>query len=327
MGRLPPLTTPTVSATLAAAYHTCRRITAHYGRTYFLATRLLPADRRPAVHALYGFARLADEIVDQPRQSDSVPWRAAALDELERRVCAALDGGAERHPVLLALADTVRRYRIRRALFVDFLHSMRMDLTVTDYATFDELARYMHGSAGVIGLQLLPVLGIVDEIAGEPERVEPMARALGDAFQLTNFLRDVGEDLDRGRVYLPADELGAFGVDRARLEWARSTGRTDRSIRRALAHLTAVTYSVYRAAEPGIALLRPESRPCVRTASTLYRGILDEIVAADYAVLTRRVAVPGHRRLAVALPALVRALRHRRGGLPASARPTPGRGA
>lgn len=217
-----------------SAYRECRRINARHGRTYFLATRMLPADRRPAVHALYGFARVADEIVDAP--GADLATRARALDALAAELRVALDGGPAR-PVLVALADTVRRYGIRVELLTEFLASMRMDLTVTDYASFAELARYMHGSAGVIGLQLLPVLGTVGPIAA----AEPAASALGEAFQLTNFLRDVGEDLDRGRVYLPAEELAAFGVDRSRLVRARRTGRPDPAIRRALAHLVAYT--------------------------------------------------------------------------------------
>ena len=195
------------------------------------------------------------------------------------------------------------------ALFADFLDSMRMDLTVTGYRTFAELAGYVHGSAGVIGLQMLPVLGTT----GPAAAAAPYAAALGEAFQLTNFLRDVGEDLDRGRLYLPADELAAFGVDRARLRHAHRTGRPDPAIRRALAHLVAYNHAVYRRAEPGIALLRRESRPCVRTAFVLYRGILDEIEASDYAVLGRRVAVPAQRRLGVAVPGLIRAVASRTG--------------
>ena len=289
---------------LAAAYRACRRINARHGRTYFLATRLLPADRRPAVHALYAFARLADEIVD-----NSTGDRAGELAAFEARVLAVLAGGEPGEPVLAALADTVARYGIEPVLFADFLDSMRMDLTVTGYRTFAELAGYVHGSAGVIGLQMLPVLGTT----GPPADAAPYAAALGEAFQLTNFLRDVGEDLDRGRLYLPADELAAFGVDRERLRRAHRTGRPDPAIRRALAHLVAYNHAVYRRAEPGIALLRRESRPCVRTAFVLYRGILDEIEASDYAVLGRRVAVPAHRRLGVAVPGLIRAVASRTG--------------
>ncbi|HWM02880.1 MAG TPA: phytoene/squalene synthase family protein [Actinophytocola sp.] len=291
---------------LTAAYRACRRINASYGRTYFLATRLLPADRRPAVHALYGFARLADEIVDNAAAPGDP---ARALAGLEESLTAALRGDEPTSPVLLALTDTVRRYAIEPALFTEFLASMRMDLTVTGYRDFAELAGYVHGSAGVIGLQMLPVLGT----AGPRAAAAPYAAALGEAFQLTNFLRDVGEDLDRGRLYLPADELAAFGVDRARLERAHRDGRPDPAVRRAFAHLVAYNHAVYRRAEPGIALLRRESRPCVRTAATLYRRILDEIVASDYAVLGRRVVVPTHRRLGIALPGLARAVASRAG--------------
>jgi phytoene synthase len=312
VGKLPALTA--ANTELRIAYRSCRRINARHGRTYFLATRLLPADRRSAVHALYGFARLADEIVDEGGIRPAE--RLRALDALNDELCSAMAGYASSRrtaqPVLAAVADTARRYGIKPVLFTDFLRSMRMDLTITGYATFADLADYMYGSAGVIGLQMLPVLGTVCPEA----EAQPHATALGEAFQLTNFLRDVGEDLDRGRVYLPADELAAFGVDRHRLAWARHTNRPDPAIRRALAHLVAYTRAVYRSAEPGICLLRPESRPCVQTATVLYRGILDEIVAADYAVLGRRLVVPTYRRLSVAVPGLVRAL---------AARPTLGR--
>jgi phytoene synthase len=140
------------------------------------------------------------------------------------------------------------------------------------------------------------------------EEAEPYAAALGVAFQLTNFLRDVGEDLDRGRVYLPLHELGAFGVDRDLLAWCRRTRRSDPRVRRALAYLVAHTRGTYRRAEPGIDMLEPVSRACVGCAFTLYRGILDEIEAAGYDVLSRRVAVPNRRRAAVAVPGLARAL-------------------
>ena len=286
---------------LAEAYRACRRINARYGRTYFLATRLLPADSRPAVHALYGFARLADEIVDNA-VAPGDPGHA--LDMLEKALNEAFAGSLPAHPVLMALVDTVRRYDIEETLFTEFLASMRMDLTVTEYATFADLAEYVHGSAGVIGLQMLPVLGTV----GPRAEAAPYAAALGEAFQLTNFLRDIGEDLDRGRLYLPAEELAAFGVDRAMLEHAHRTGLAERPVRRALAHLVAYTRAVYRRAEPGIALLREESRPCIGTADRLYRHILDEITACDYDVLGRRVVVPTRRRLRLAAPGLARAV-------------------
>ncbi|MEW2504873.1 MULTISPECIES: phytoene/squalene synthase family protein [unclassified Amycolatopsis] len=283
---------------LRAAYAECRRINAHHGRTFFLATRLLPARARPAAHALYGFARMADELVDNPEPGTDPK---AALDNVAGMVDEVYEGGAPADPVLAALADTVRRYGIRRELVDAFLHSMRMDLTVTEYATYAELAEYVHGSACVIGLQMLPVFGTVVPLA----EAESSAAALGEAFQLTNFLRDIGEDLDRGRLYLPVEELSAFGIDRELLVESRRRGVPDPRVRRALAVGVSRARAVYRRAEAGIPLLRPESRPCVRTAITLYEGILDEIEALDYDVLNRRAVVGKGRRLAVALPRLV----------------------
>ncbi|WP_370939133.1 phytoene/squalene synthase family protein [Amycolatopsis sp. cg13] len=288
-----------VEPALRAAYTECRRINAHHGRTFFLATRLLPARARPAAHALYGFARMADELVDNPEPGTDP---AVALDKLTGLVDEVYDGRVPVDPVLAALADTVSRYDIRRDLVDAFLHSMRMDLTVSEYATYADLGEYIYGSACVIGLQMLPVFGTVVPLA----EASPSAAALGEAFQLTNFLRDVGEDLDRGRLYLPTEELAAFGVDRTVLLDARRSGRADPRVRAALAVAVSRTRAVYRRAEAGIPLLRPESRPCVRTAVTLYEGILDEIEAMDYAVLNRRAVVGKGRRLAVALPALVR---------------------
>jgi phytoene synthase len=180
---------------------------------------------------------------------------------------------------------------------------MRMDLHVTEYATYSALAEYVYGSACVIGLQMLPVLGTVADRA----EAAPAAAALGEAFQLTNFLRDVGEDLERGRLYLPTHELSVHGVDRELLEWSRRRSRPDRRIRRALAEAVARTRAIYRRAATGIPLLRKESRPCVWTAFTLYQGILDEIVAFDYDVLNRRAVVSRRQRLAVAGPNFVRA--------------------
>jgi phytoene synthase len=287
---------------LRAAYTACRVLNARHGRTYFLATRLLPRARRPAVHALYGFARYADEIVDDLGSDRSDAAKAELLDELGADLDRALRGEPTGQPVLAALADTARRYAIEPGHFADFLASMRMDTHVTDYPTFDELGVYMHGSAAVIGLQMLPVLGTV----GPRAAAEPYAAALGVAFQLTNFLRDVGEDLDRNRVYLPADVLTEFGVDRELLQRCRRAGRADGRVRRALAHLVARARELYRRAEPGLWLLEPAARPCVRCAFTLYQDILGEIEAVDYDVLHRRVAVPIRRRLAIAGPALLR---------------------
>ncbi|MFD3513003.1 phytoene/squalene synthase family protein [Streptomyces sp. NPDC058657] len=286
---------------LRAAYTHCRQLNARHGKTYFLASRLLSADRRCAVHALYGFARWADDIVDS-LDGTSADTRAAALERLSRQLETGLRGGHSDEPVVHALADTAARYAIDHRHFTDFLAAMRADLSVTDYPTYADLRRYMHGSAAVIGLQMLPVLGAVVPRA----EAAPHAAALGVAFQLTNFLRDVGEDLDRGRVYLPADLLRSHGIDRHTLQWSRHTGRGDVRITRALKDFEALTRDVYRQAAPGIAMLSPVSRPCIRTAFVLYGGILDAVARDGYAVLHRRAVVPRRRRTTVAADGLVR---------------------
>ncbi|MFF3485845.1 phytoene/squalene synthase family protein [Streptomyces sp. NPDC002701] len=294
---------------LRDAYARCRRLNARHGRTYFLATRLLPVARRPAVHALYGFARWADDIVDDLDARVPPHRRAADLARLHRHLERGLRDGGSTEPVVLALADTARRYAIDHRHFSDFMASMRSDLEVTDYPTYDDLRAYMHGSAAVIGLQMLPILGTVVP----REEAAPHAAALGVAFQLTNFLRDVGEDLDRGRVYLPADLLRAHGVDRELLSWSRGTGRRDPRITEALRAVEDLTRGVYREAAPGLAMLDPVSRPCVRTAFVLYGGILDAVADDGHAVLHRRAVVPRRRRAAVAVDGLVRLLAARTG--------------
>jgi len=289
---------------LCADYAHCRALHARHGRTYYLATLALPPGRRPAIHALYGFARWVDDVVDAPEGAIPVRTRAAVLARLDTELTTALSGGTSTEPVVRAVADTARRYGIGAELFASFLRSMRMDLSVTDYATFADLRGYMYGSAAVIGLQVLPVLGTVVPLP----RAAPHAAALGEAFQLTNFLRDVAEDLDRGRVYLPADVLARHGVDRDLLAWCRSRRRGDPRVRDALAHLVAVNRDGYRTAAPGIAMLDPVSRPCVATAFTLYQGILDVIEEADFDVWSCRRAVSRWRRARVAVPAFGRAV-------------------
>jgi 15-cis-phytoene synthase len=299
-------------ARLREAYRRCRAINAAHGRTFFLATRLLTRSQRPAIHALYGFARVADDIVDGPTtvETGADGSSESLLEVLADNLRTGLRTGASDDLLIAAVVDTATRYAIAENLFEEFLASMRMDLTVTAYPDRASLDRYVRGSAEAIGLQVLPILGTV----GDPADAAPHAAALGKAFHLTNFLRDVGEDLDRGRVYLPADELAAFGVHRELLMWCRQRRRTDARVKAALAAQHAVTRRVYRSAEPGIALLHPVSRPCVATAFTLYAQILSRIEDADFAVFASRATVRAARRIRVAGPALARALWARRGG-------------
>jgi phytoene synthase len=290
---------------LRDAYRRCREINARHGRTFFLATRLLAPDQRPPVHALYGFARHADDILDDLNSGLDNNVRAERLHQLSERFFTGGDNCDD--PVLAAVTHTARRYGIASELFDDFLTSMRMDLTITDYPDRTALNRYIKGSAEAIGLQLLPILGTV----GPADDAAPYAAALGTAFQLTNFLRDVDEDLVRGRVYLPADELAGHGVDRDLLMWCHAHRCTDARVRRALAEQHDVTRGVYRFAEAGVSLLAPRSRPCVTTALKLYAEILDRIEASDFAVFSHRASVGIPRRLRVAGAGLFRAWRAR----------------
>ena len=281
---------------LAAAYQHCRRLHARHGRTYFLATRLLPASKRMYVHALYGFARSADELVDN--RSDLRPfrdWLAATRRDLR--------GGASADPVVQAALHTAQTWSIPLATFEAFLDSMEQDLTVTGYPTYRDLEHYMYGSASVIGLQMLPLLEPAD-----PEAASLPARRLGEAFQLTNFLRDVAEDMRRGRVYLPEEDLDRFGVRRRDL----LPGPTPAHVVDLLQFEIERARALYRAAEPGIDMVAVTSRDCLRTAYTLYAGILDAIEHADYQVLDRRITVPVRTRVRVAAPALVRSRQARR---------------
>jgi phytoene synthase len=248
--------------TLRRAYERCRQLHAEHGRTYYLATMLLPPAKRPYVWALYGFARYADEFVDSLTTPD--PQALLAWGE---KFLAALGGEPTEDPVAMAMLDTVRTWRIPRTYVEAFLESMQMDITVNSYPTYTDLEHYMYGSAAVIGLQMLPIL--------EPVAPEAAARArtLGEAFQMSNFIRDVGEDLQRGRIYLPQEDLEAFGVTRQALE----RGLVTAPVRELLAFEIQRTRRLYAFAEPGIDLVHPTSRDCLRTAFTLYRGILDEV--------------------------------------------------
>jgi phytoene synthase len=306
---------PPEPGTLSAAYERCRQLHARHGRTYYLATLLLPHWKRRHVHALYGFTRYADEIVDDLDSTLDGPGQAAALRAWGERFFAGLRGAPGRStgppvpgspdpsgdPVLPAVLHTVRAFDLDVGDFGRFLDSMAMDLTVDGYATYTDLLGYMEGSAAVIGTMMTPILEPTDPAAGRA--ASEHARQLGLAFQLTNFIRDVAEDSRRGRVYLPAEDLERFGVRRADLAAAATTP----AVRDLIAFEVGRARAHYRAAEPGIGLLAPSSRPCIRVAFDLYGGILDEVERAGYQVLDRRVAVPRRRRLGVAGRQLVAA--------------------
>ena len=290
---------------LQASFAECKRLNSLHGKTYYLATLLLPPAKRPFVHALYGFARYADEIVDDLNSTLSETEKAEALSSWGSTVLADIRAGRSGDHIGRALVETVRRFDIPLSYFTAFLHSMTMDLTVTEYQSYSDLMEYVYGSASVIGLEMLPILGFISE-AGRAE-AEIAAEKLGTAFQLANFIRDVGEDLDRGRIYLPIDELQAHGVTSEMLEERVLTPQ----IRSALQEQIARVRQLQREAAPGIELLSPDARPCMYAASELYCGIVDEVEKIDYEIFTRRAKTSTGRRIRTALPAYAQALRAR----------------
>ena len=284
-------------AALRDSYLECRRLNAKHGKTYFLATRLLPLAKRPYVHALYGFARYADEIVDdlsstltpEEKRNWLTTWSAGILKDIEK--------GKSSDAIGLALIDTINRWQIPHHYFEAFLHSMAMDLTITEYPSYEALSEYVYGSAAVIGLEMVHVLGVT-----KPELLEETligAKKLGIAFQLANFIRDIGEDLQRGRIYLPLDELQAFGIDKERLR----SRRVDSDLKAAIAFQIHRVRKLQREAEATIVNLTPQSHACIKAASELYCGIVDEVEKIDFEVFTKRAKTSTYRRLKVALPA------------------------
>ncbi len=300
-----------MSTSVERGYRLAEHLAAANGHTYHLAARLLPGPNRRAVHALYGFARTVDDVVDDMSQNgaDDLLLR---LDDLFGGLSAALRGdvaddarGDGEADLLAAVADSAGRFNLDPAHFTAFEHSMRMDVPTASehtprYRDMAHLREYTHGSAAIIGLLLVPILGADPHDAATNHG----AALLGEAFQLTNFLRDVGEDLDRDRIYLPTEELAAFGVDESHLRACRARRRVTPQLRRALAHLTAVNRDWYRCAERDIDALPRRTRPAIRAAARSYADILRVIEQRGYEVFDGRAVVPSRTRVRHAVAAL-----------------------
>ena len=276
--------------TLERSYAECRSLNKRFGTTYYWSTFALPRIKRHHVWALYALCRRADDIVDA-MDGTPVAARAAALAAFGDELFAAIDAGHSDDLVLKAVVHTIRSFDIDAECFRRFLCSMTMDLDVAEYATWDDLLVYTDGSAAVIGEMMLPIL--------EPSSPAAFAHArdLGTAFQLTNFLRDVAEDLDRGRVYIPREDLDKFGADPSRRI-------VDRPWIDLMRFEIARCRDLYASADLGIAMLPPSSARCVGTARSLYSQILDRIEAAGCDVFTTRVRVSLPRKVLTAVAAM-----------------------
>ncbi|MBZ0304401.1 MAG: phytoene/squalene synthase family protein [Anaerolineae bacterium] len=260
---------------LPAAYRYCRDLTRLHSRTFFLASALLPPEKRQAVRALYGFCRITDNIVDESASA------TAARTRLEHwRQALMTPDPPPGMPVALAWADTVRRYHIPRGYIEQLIDGVGRDLDQQRYATFAELAEYSYGVASTVGLMAMHIIGF------RSAEALPYAVKLGVALQLTNILRDVAEDWRNGRLYLPQDELAAYGLTEADIE----AGCVDERWRAFMAHQIARNRRLYDESWPGIALLDADGRFAIGTAAELYRAILADIEAQDYDVFSRRAS-------------------------------------
>jgi phytoene synthase len=273
--------------TLEESYELCRQFNKRHGTTYYWSTLVLPKAKRPHVFALYGFCRYADDIVDDLGPVP-VAERAAALASFGERFFADLARGESDDPVLKAVVNTVRELRIDPECFRRFLRSMTMDLTVERYETWDDLLEYMDGSAAVIGEMMLPVL--------EPTASAAIAHArdLGNAFQLTNFLRDINEDLDRGRVYIPQEDVRRFGVD---LAARRCTPEFVQLMQFEIARCR----ELYASADIGLSMLPKQSARSIGAARVLYGRILDKVEARHYDVFSGRASVSTWEKAAMVI--------------------------
>lgn len=265
-----------MSVSLDESYRRCQRIARRTGKNFYYSFLVMPRPKRRAMSAIYAFMRRSDDIAD----GASNP--AVALEGLRRwraAVEAALAGKECTDPILPALVDTVRRYHIPKHYFFELLDGTEMDQTVTRYATFEELYRYCYRVASCVGLVVLPIFGYGDAAALAP------AEACGIAFQLTNILRDVKEDAQLGRIYLPTEDLARFGVSPQDIMEHRYTP----SFRQLMKFEADRARDYYRRAEPLRGMIAPDSRATLGVMMDIYRGILDKIEARQFQVFGEKI--------------------------------------
>lgn len=282
---------------LAEAYEGCRRETAEWAKTFYLGTLLMPPVKRRAIWAIYVWCRRTDELMDSPEaQQRPVAELAQRLDSWEQRT-RALFQGEVRDGLDLVMRDTIERFSQPLQPYLDMIEGMRMDLTTTRYASFEQLRLYCYRVAGTVGLMTQEVMGVDPAYTSAPWSDPPdtseAAVALGIANQLTNILRDVGEDRGRGRIYLPLDELERFGYSEEHL----LAGVVNDNWRALMRFQLQRAREWFARSEAGVRWLSPDARWPVWTSLRLYRGILDVIEQHDYDVFTRRAFVPRRGKL------------------------------
>ena len=288
-------------ASLEDAYELCRQITAKYSKTFYLGTLLMPEVKRRAIWAIYVWCRRTDELVDGPQSNLTTP---ETLDQWEQQLESVFAGHPLEDPDV-ALVDTLQRFPIDIQPFRDMIAGQRMDLYRNRYETFEDLNLYCYRVAGTVGLMSAAVMGVDpsrntapwDKPQEDPRSPAEEAIALGIANQLTNILRDVGEDARRGRIYIPLEELTLFNYTEQDL----LNEVVDDRWRELMQFQIQRARKVYASAESGISTLSPDARWPVWSALMLYRQILDVIERNQYDVFRQRAYVPGPRKF-VCLP-------------------------
>jgi phytoene synthase len=280
---------------LQDGFEKCKAITRKYGTSYYFATQFFPKEIRQSIYAVYAFARIPDEIVDDPKLKNK-EIKLQKLAEWRESWLQAMENGTSEDAILAAIVHTFKKHKIPADDGEAFLRSMFMDEERSEYDNFGELEDYMYGSAGVIGLIVTRIVGYSSDEAF------PYALKLGYAFQLTNFLRDIREDSeDLGRVYMPLDELRQFSLERKDIAEMKIDDRFVEFMKFQIAR----NKQIYREALPGIKMLSWKGRFAVRISYVLYKAILTEIERANYNVYAGRVRTNFIQKVALSLKAVV----------------------
>ncbi|MGV2435667.1 MAG UNVERIFIED_CONTAM: phytoene/squalene synthase family protein [Anaerolineae bacterium] len=261
---------------LESAYEHCDQITNLHSKTFFMASALLPPHKRRAVRALYAFCRITDDIVDSPA---NVATKQVELRKWQNLILSPTS--TSHHPVALAWADTRMNYNIPSGYTQQLIDGVARDMTQTRYSTFAELADYSYGVASTVGLMAMHIIGFKNDEA------IPYAVRLGVALQLTNILRDVGEDWRNGRLYLPLEELQRFGIEEEQI----ANGVVNQNWINLVDYQIARTHRLYDESWVGIRLLNADGRFAIAAAADLYRAILGEIIDNNYDVFSQRASV------------------------------------
>ncbi len=272
-----------------------KHLTAEYSKSFYISTRLLPKRKQWPVFSLYGFCRHADNLIDNPR--DRAPKEVLKeIKNLNKELRIAYRTGESEHPVLSSFIIVAKYFNIDRKYPKELIRGVIMDLKKKRYETFDDLYLFCYRVAGVVGLMMTSILGYKDE------KALIYAEKLGIAMQLTNILRDIQEDKDMGRIYLPKSEMSDFGITEQDILDEHMSPKMHDFIKFQVER----AHRYYDEAQPGIQMLEPDTRFAIQSASLIYRGILRKIEERDYNPFLGRVYVPQSRKLNILLREVIR---------------------